>query len=647
MEPDFSGWASKAGLKCKDGRTIMPNAFQHQDTLQVPLVWQHGHSDPENVLGHAILENRKEGVYAYCFLNDSPKAEHMAHAIINKDIRQMSIWANDLIERSKKVIHGSIREVSLVLSGANPGAFIENISIRHSDGDIEELDEDVIIHTGLDFDEVFISYEDDDDSIVHADDDDNDDDEDDEVADDETVKDVYDSLSPKQKDVVHYMIGEALASKGNGNGDSTKKDDDVKHNLFEDDGGPQAAYLSHDDMKDIVADATKRGSLKEAVEEYALAHGIDDIEVLFPDAQALDKVPEFLSRRTEWVSDFLGATRKTPFSRIKTLSADITLDEARAKGYVKGSMKKEEFFGVLKRVTTPTTVYKKQKLDRDDMIDITDFDVVAWLKAEMRLMLDEEVARAGLIGDGRDVSHDDKINEQNIRPIAKDNELYTTTLFVNLDDANSSLQEFIEAVILNRHHYKGSGMPTMYMTESNIGRFLLLKDGLGRRLYNRIEDLATELRMAKIVPVEVMEDEPNIIAIIVNPTDYVYGATKGGEVSMFDDFDIDYNQYKYLLETRLCGALTKIKSAMVVRKTDGNLILANPAAPTWDAEEGKVSIVNTTGVVYKDGSGATVNAAGSPYTVPANETITIFATPASGYYFSSTIDKSWSFRNRV
>ncbi len=528
MEADFSGYATKAGLKCTDGRTIMPDAFKHQDTMQVPLVWQHGHSDPENVLGHTILENREDGVYAYGYFNKSTKAEHARGLIEHKDINMMSIWANDLIERAGRVLHGAIREVSLVLSGANPGALIENVTIRHSNDDETVLEDEAIIYTGLE--------------LMHAskDDDDSDDDDDDDDNDEETVQDVYESMSEKQKNVLHYMLGEALEAAGSSDsvkqdnlgedatvqdvydsmsekqmemlhgmlgealdhasieddddatvqdvyesmsekqkqvlhymlgealessdsvkqdnlGENNDNDNDndekgnfMKHNIFENDdttGKGTPVVISHSDLKEIVATATKNGSLKDAVEGYALAHGIENIDLMFPDAQAITDVPEWIKRRTVWVDQLLQATRKSPFSRVKTLSADLTMETARAKGYITGAFKKEEFFSVSKRVTTPTTVYKKQKLDRDDMIDITDFDVVAWLKAEMRLMLDEEMARAILIGDGRDFSSEDKINEQSIRPIAKDHELYTTTLNVNVDDADSSPNEIIDAMI--------------------------------------------------------------------------------------------------------------------------------------------------------------------------------------------------------
>lgn len=663
MEADFSGWATKAGLKCTDGRTIMPDAFKHQDQMRVPLVWQHGHNDPENVLGHAILENRSDGVYAYGFFNESQKAKHAKGLVQHKDINSLSIWANQLVEKSGRVFHGAIREVSLVLSGANPGALIDNVTIRHSDGDDMMLDDEAIIYTGLELEHAATS-------AAHANTTTKDTAAMATAPADMTVQDVYDSLTEEQKNVVNYMIGMAIEeASANANLAQSGMDEDtanninqanteilekvtailegmttMSHNVFEQDDAAKGTTLSHAEIKSIVSDAVKGGSLKDAVENYALAHGITNIDILFPDAVAVNgAAPEFLKRRTEWVNTLLGATRKSPFSRIKTLSADITFDEARAKGYVKGSLKKEEFFGVAKRVTTPTTIYKKQKLERDDVLDITDFDVVSWLKAEMRLMLDEELARAILIGDGRDISHEDKIQEGNIRPIATDHELYTTQVYVNVDDSNSSVQEVIDAIVMNRRFYKGTGLPVMFTTETYISKFLLLKDSTGRRLYSNLADLASELRVSEIVGVEAMEGAGDLIAVLVNPIDYVVGADRGGEISMFDDFDIDYNQHKYLIETRCCGALAKLKSAMAVRKTVGTNVLATPVAPSFNALNGHVTITNTTGVIYKNGAGTVVNAAGSPYTVAPGASLTINAFPATGYYFATSEDDSWTF----
>lgn len=692
MEPDFSGYATKAGLKCTDGRTIMPEAFAHQDSAQVPLVWQHGHQDPENVLGHAILEKRNDGVYAYGFFNDSQKAKHARGLLEHKDIKMLSIWANDLIERGGRVLHGAIREVSLVLSGANPGALIENVTIRHSDETLDTIDDEAIIYTGLELElgeevehsdlEETVEEQVEEPVLTHAEDDGA------KGSDEETIADVYNTLTDKQKDVVHYMIGEALdvTEEGKKGGeakqdamssdeeeteenidetdnaelqqdnmtDDTEKEGTEMSNVFEkgDDTSPETYELSHADVEGIVADASKRGSLKDAVEDFALQHGITDIDVLFPEAKALASTPEFDKRRTEWVQSVLGGVSKSPFSRIKTLSANLTLDEARAKGYVKGSVKKEEFFGVQKRTTTPTTMYKKQQLDRDDMIDITDFDVVAWLKGEMRLMLDEELARAILLGDGRDVTHEDKIqdgtNGVGIRPIVSDHDLYTTQVGVDLatgaptEAAQGAL--IIDAVIANRRYYKGSGQPTFFTSESVIAKFLLMKDGFGRRLYNNLGEVASELRCKAIVPVEVMDEmDPDStgewIGVLVNPSDYVVGADAGGQISMFDDFDIDMNQYKYLIETRVSGALTKIKSAIALRgEASGDNIVA-PNAPTFVSATGIVTIVATTGVSYYDvtndpGRASALSAGAYDASLSAGESIRIEAVADSGYYLA-------------
>ena len=567
MEADFSGYATKAGLKCSDGRTIMPGAFKHQDQSRVPLVWQHGHNDPENVLGHAILENRDDGVYAYGFFNQSQKATHAKGLLEHGDIDKLSIWANELVERAGRVLHGAIREVSLVLSGANPGALIENVTIRHSDGDETILDDEAIIYTGL---EVEVN-----DDIQHKTDkkqlelehqDDN-------TDDGETVQEIYDSMNQKQKDVLHYMLGQALESAGGDMGQSNleeSNDDDqegnkMSRNVFEQDEKVSTPVLSHSDVKEIVADATKNGSLKQAVENYALAHGINQIDTLFPEAKALTTAPEFYTRRTEWVNSVLGGARKTPFSRVKTHWADLTYDDARAKGYITGAEKQEEFYSTARRETNPQTIYKKQKLDRDDIIDITDFDVVAWMKGEMRLMLDEELARAVLLGDGRLITDPDKILEDRIRPIAKDDPLFVIT--VNADLAAGDIADFVDAVIQYRALYRGTGTPTMYTSEALISQVMLLKDSLGRRIYSSLDQLMSEIRVSSIVPVDIFDPAAgNPLAIIVNMNDYVIGADQGGAVSLFDDFDIDYNQYKYLIETRCSGALVKLKSALVVKQ---------------------------------------------------------------------------------
>lgn len=664
-KPDFSGYVTKAGLKCADGRVIMPNAFKHQDKTKVPLVWQHNHDDPANVLGHVILENRDDGVYGYGFFNDTDGAKNAKGLVEHEDIKSLSIYANSLTEKVKQVVHGVIREVSLVLSGANPGALIDNITLQHSDGDLVTLDDEAVIYTG---EELHHGDESGSGSGSGSSD---------EETDDEgrTIQEVYDGMDDDEKEVVHYMIGKALEDaketvqqsattvvhKGTTPGTISTDDKQegtrrMKRNVFEQrEGGrgeEEKHVLTHDAIKGIVTDAQKRGSLKEAVEDYALKHGIENIDILFPDAKAVSATPEFDARRVEWVKDVINGTKHSPFSRIKSLTADLTFEDARAKGYIKGTMKKEEFFGVAKRITTPTTMYKKQQLDRDDIIDITDFDVVAWLKAEMRLMFDEELARAILIGDGRAVDDEDKIKDPaganegaGIRSIANEHELYAATVNVELDLTGNNQSAIIDRLLTNMRYYKGSGSPTFYTTLPTLTWLLLARDGMGRRLYRTASDLAAELGVAGIQTVEVMEDvAADLVGIIVNLKDYTVGSDKGGDVNFFDDFDIDYNQYKYLLESRLSGALTKIRSAIVVRNRPVAEAQVNPAAPQFDGTD--ITIVDTANVVYhRADTNAVVNAAGSPYTLAEGESLGIYAVPASGFYFETDQEDEWTFKN--
>ena len=591
MEPDFSGYATKAGLKCSDGRTIMPEAFKHMDGVTVPLVWQHGHSDPENVLGHAVLEAREDGVYAKGFFNDTEHGKHAKSLVQHKDISSLSIYANQLVEKSKQVFHGVIREVSLVLSGANPGALIDHVAIQHSDGDTEVLDDEAIIYTGLE-----LKHEDE-----TGDDDQNgsqeeEGEEEDLSHEEQTVRDIYDSLSDDQKNVVHYMIGAAIEAARDGESveqSGTSDEGDLEHkegtqtmNVFEQNGtqgGGESHELTHDAMKGIFEDAQKMGSLKEAVEHYALQHGINDISTLFPDHKTMDPTPDWIKRQTEWVSGVINGVRSNPFTRLKTRTADLTYDDARAKGYITGNLKKEQWFGLAQRTTDPQTVYKKQKLDRDDILDITDFDVVAWLKSEMRVMLEEEVARAILFGDGRDVEDEDKIRDpagqpagSGIRSILHDHPLYSHQVGIPVpDEQGADYEPFIEEVARSRRFYKGTGTPTLYTTEALKTEMLLSKDNDGRRRYNTEQELASALRVRDVVAVEAMEilleggaeaAEPDLLGIIVNLADYAVGTDRGGQITWFDDFDIDYNQYKYLIESRMSGALTKVKSALVLRR---------------------------------------------------------------------------------
>lgn len=569
---DFSGWATRNGLKCSDGRTIMKDAFQHNDGQTVPLVWNHQHNDHMNILGHALLENRKEGVYAYCTFNDTDSGKNAKQLVEHGDVSALSIYANQLKQQGGNVLHGAIKEVSLVLAGANPGAFIDSI-IRHG----EESTEECIIFTG---DEI---------ELYHAEETLNHKEEEIKMADEtknpageseETVQDVFETLTEKQKTVVYALIGQALEEAEAGGEIQQSEIDEIKgdlafmkHNLFDGDTtGPDV--LSHADMTAIITDAKRYGSLKEA----ALAHGITDIDFLFPDAKTLDGTPSFIQRDMGWVSDVMNKTHHTPFSRIKSIFANITEDDARAKGYITGALKKEEVFSLLKRTTSPTTIYKKQKLDRDDVVDITDFDVVAWLKGEMRMMLDEEIARAVLVGDGRLNSSDDKINEANIRPIWKDEDLYTIKQAVSVAataTADQTAKAFIRAAIKSRKLYKGSGNPVLYTTEDVLTDCLLMEDTTGRVIYETVEKLATALRVSKIVTVPVMDGLTRVdtdtktrtlMGIIVNLADYNIGADKGGAVNMFDDFDIDYNAQKYLIETRCSGALVTPYSAIALEK---------------------------------------------------------------------------------
>lgn len=581
---DFSGWATRNDLKCSDGRVIRRDAFKHDDGIKVPLVWNHQHNDPRNVLGHAWLENRPEGVYTYGFFNDSESGEIGKILVKHGDICALSIYANQLQQRGCDVLHGEIREVSLVHAGANPGAFIDSM-LKHG----EDSDDEAIIYTGM---PLYLSHSDADKQEDKTDDDEKketsekkDDPEKKTDSDEEkTVADVINSMTEEQKNVMYAMIGQAMEDQGESDPESEDNNDDnskggtntMKHNVFDKDDRQKENVLVHSDgsevsseeISTIFGDIKRYGSLKDSV----LAHGIDNVDYLFPDAQTLANTPEFIQRDTGWVKKVMSGVHHTPFSRIKSIFADITEDDARAKGYFKGKLKKEEVFGLLKRTTTPTTVYKKQKMDRDDVVDITDFDVVAWLKSEMRMMLDEELARAYLIGDGRLASSDDKINEQNIRPILKDEELYTIQATVSVQSSateDDKAREFIRTAIKARKNYKGSGQPTLYTTEDILTDCLLLTDTTGRDLYADVAQLAKKLRVKEIVTVPVMEGVNGknggaLMGIIVNLADYNVGADRGGAVNMFDDFDIDYNQQKYLIETRCSGALIKPYSAIAL-----------------------------------------------------------------------------------
>lgn len=556
---DFAGWATKYGVGCSDGRTILKGAFAHCDEIVVPLVWNHTYDKPENVIGNAKLINSDEGVYTYCSFNDTSTAETAKSLVKHGDITSLSIYANHLKQAGNIVMHGDIKEVSLVLAGANPGASIQEVLVH---GEISEGEATIYNDPeGLELwhEDVDEELED----IKHEDDS------------NETIADIYNSMTEKQKKAVAAIIDQLADDDEPSSEDNNqnKGDSEMKHNVF--DQNEENKELRHFDFEATMKDAKRCGSLKEAFLAHAQDYGIKDIETLFPEAKNIYNEPEFIKRDTGWVAGFLNGTHKSPFSKIKAMYADITADEARAKGYIKGKLKKEEVFSLLKRTTEPTTIYKKQKLDRDDIIDITDFNVVAWIKKEMRIMLDEEIARAMLIGDGRSSVSEDKIKESCIRPIYNDADLYTIKFAMN-SSASNEAKEFIRSCIKSRDDYEGSGNPNLYTTEDVISDLLLIEDANGRFIYDSIATLARTLRVNQIIPVPVMKgltrtdaEESktyNVKAIIVNPNDYWVGADKGGQISMFDDFDIDYNQYKYLMETRISGSLVKPYSAIVIEK---------------------------------------------------------------------------------
>lgn len=572
---DFSGYATKANLRCSDGRVIMPGAFKGQDGAKVPLVWNHRHGDIADVIGNAVLEHRADGVYAHCTFNDTQNGRLGKVLVQHGDVDSLSICANKLKQVGSQVQDGIIREVSLVIAGANPGAHIENVMVHG-----EEAEDEAIIYSGVG-----------DGLLLHAEEGSSEDQEDKESENDQkTIKDIFNELTEDQKTAVYAIVGQAVAD-ATGESDEEEDDEDstggnkeMKQNVFDmqNDERDLDGVLMHSDgtlvtveeVDQVFKDGKRYGSLKEA----CLQHGIEEVGYLLPDPKALTTQPTFIQRDQAWVGEVMNRVHKSPFSRIKSIFADITEDDARAKGYIKGKMKKEEFFSLLKRTTEPTTVYKKQKMDRDDVIDITGFDVVSWIKTEMRVMLDEELARAILIGDGRLASSDDKINESNIRPVAKDDDLFTVHVEVTVASSateDDKAKAFIREVIKNRKQYKGSGNPTLFTTEDMLTDMLLLTDEMGRDLYSDEAALARKLRVSKIVTVPPMESARGkngnpLVGVVLNMADYNVGADRGGAINMFDDFDIDYNQQKYLIETRASGALTLPYSAMAFEmKTQG------------------------------------------------------------------------------
>lgn len=571
---DFQGWVTKFNVRCSDGRTIMPEAFAEMNGKTVPLVYQHNHDDIENVLGHALLEKRDEGMWGYCYLNDSPRAGVAKTAVEHKDITQFSIYANKLKQTGGTVTHGIIREVSLVLAGANPEAKIVDYDFAHS----EDGEGEAVIYHG---EEGILMNND---NLKHA--------EEESSGGGKTVKEVFDSFTEEQKKVVYFLIGQAVEDAQGGEAEQSDEEgeDFMKHNVFDND-EPQGEVLSHAEFASMIDEAKRNKSLLSDVfkahevevvshsidgqdDQITETYGIHNLEYLFPEARTMERLPQWIKNEDEWVSGWLSGTKKNPFSRIKMVYADITMEEARARGYIKGHEKKEEVFKLLKRTIGPTTIYKKQKFDRDDLIDITDLDVVSWVKGEMRMMLNQEIAVAELLGDGRDPDSPDKIDETKIIPVVKDDPFYTMTDTLNKselydpDTGKVNATDFVDHVVEELIQYKGTGSPNMYLTRSFLNRLLLSRDMLGHRLWKTKGELATELGVRNIIEVEQIagkkdENENDMLYIIVNPQDYVTGADKGGAINTFDDFDIDFNQYKYLMETRISGGLTKPKSAIV------------------------------------------------------------------------------------
>jgi hypothetical protein len=661
---DFGGYATVANRRCSDGLTIMPQAFAHMDKQKVPLVFQHIHTDQKQIVGHAILEHRSNGnVYAYGYLNETPNGKNMKVLIEHKDLDSLSIYANNVVVKEKnKVYHGNIREVSVVLSGANPEAKIDFVRIRHSDdpNDFSELDDEAIMVFG---EKIEIAHSDDSDDVV---------------VEHKTNQDVWNTLDEDQRALFVTLLEQAVESKveqsesdddsitTDGTSDKTDQDPsesddkDLAHqegkmtrNVFEQNDkeikhsagadGYTGNGLTKDQLTTFMHSVAEVG-LKKAVLAHAEDYGITNIEVLFPDAKMIDARPEWITRRLEWVEAVLNGTQKLPFSRIRSRSANLTFEEARAKGYIKGTLKKEQFFTISTRETTPKTIYKKQRLDRDDIIDITDFDVVAWLWVEMRFMLREEVARAILISDGREIDDPDKINENHIRPIAYDDEFYTDV--VTLPASTTSLQ-LVDAVIANRYKYKGSG-PTAYMSVQEMTTLLLVRDADNRRMYRTKAELAAELMVRDIIDVEVMEGVKrnglDLVMIIVNLADYVVGSTKGGEITTFQDFDMDYNQEKLLIETRLSGALVRHKTAQVILR--GTSTLATLTEPTFNTSTGVLTVPTVTGVTYynvTDPENPVAYSAGAQTAIAAGATIEVEARPNSGYHFAHGSDADWIY----
>lgn len=646
MKPNFSGWATRYGVLCSDGSTLVADAFEHQDKVKLPLVWRHNDSIPQNILGHVTLTHESgKGVRANGFFNQSEGGKSAKAMVEHGDLNSLSIRAIRLKRNGGEVLHGDLSEVSLVLNGANPEARIDSVYIQHDDGMTYEQEDEAIIRMG--------------DTLSHEDDKEDKDKGTDssEEGSGRTVQEIYDSLDEDQKEVVDLLVSTALGDSDEEGKKDDEESEDIKHkgdrdmarNVFEGEETPTDNQLSHEDVEQIFRDAQRSGSLKETVLEHADKYGITNIEELFPEANKVRTTPDWIKRDDSWVAGIMGGVARTPFSRIKSMSADVTHEDARAKGYITGNMKKDEYYAVAKRITTPTTIYKKQKLDRDDIIDVTDFDVVAWMKGEMRWMLQEEIARVILFGDGRDPGSEDKVNENNIRPIATDDDFYTTKKYLT---EGESVKGMMRKILRSRKDFKGTGRPVLYTTDDFVIDCLLLEDKLGRRYYETEESLAAALGVKGIVTVEVLEEgytddnENELMGVMVNINDYTLGADKGGEVSMFDDFDIDYNQYKYLIETRFSGALTRRKSAVSLWLTKATRVTPDEPVRT---DTNTVTVPDTPGVLYYHqtvgnddvevtDSDVTITEENSPYTIVAKAD--------EGFRLASNVTTQWTFEHQ-
>lgn len=635
-KPNFSGWATRYGVLCTDGSVLVADAFEHQDKVKLPLVWRHNDSVPQNILGHVELTHEAgKGVRADGYFNSSPASAHAKAMVEHGDLDSLSIRAVRLKRNGAEVLHGDLMEVSLVLNGANPEARIDSVYIQHENGMTYEQEDEAIIRMG--------------DTITHEDSSEDLDHEEPESSSGKTVQEIYDSMTQEQKQVVDVLVSAAQEDSGSGDSEDINHEggQDMPRNVFEqEDAGGNGLQLTHEDISQIISDGQRIGSLKESVLAHAAQYGVTNIDELFPEANKVRATPDWVKRDDSWVAGVMGGVHRTPFSRIKSMTADVTHAEARAKGYIKGTMKKDEFFAVAHRTTTPTTIYKKQKLDRDDIIDVTDFDVVAWMKEEMRWMLQEELARAILFGDGRDPEDEDYIPRDKIRPIAYDSDFYTTPKYLS---SGESVKGMMRKIVRARKDFKGTGRPTLYTTDDFVIDCLLLEDKLGRRYYETEASLAAALGVKDIVTVEVLEegytdDNGNeLLGVMVNISDYTVGADKGGAVTMFEDFDIDFNQNKYLIETRFSGALTKRKSAVALWMTQATRVVPDEPVRT---DTNTVTVPDTPGVkyLYRTVGNEDVDVTGTDVILTEdNSPYTIVAEADEGYRLASNVTVQWTF----